>query len=216
MSVKHFVLIFAFILLSGTTSVSAQTSPLYFAGYLGLSTHNDQNFGSTDPERDGDVQIQNGLNFAGALGMRLSKNLRIEGELSYRSSDNEEIQFASTTGNLGGDTNAWIAMLSAYYDFDTKLIWNLEPYVGAGVGYGVFQGDFDDPTNTFSSTQTQEDYSLVWSVSGGLKYRPRSDLAYTMGYRYLDAGDLDFGNVDFEYSSHEFRLGMEWDLPVQY
>lgn len=194
---------------------SAQTSRIYFAGYLGLSSFNDQEFSAISPTTNGDIQVDNAVTFAGAMGLRLSRNLRIEAELSYRNANNDRIEYGSGGGELGGELSSWIGMATAYYDFDVKLPWNLEPYVGAGIGYGFFQGDFNDQTGGIAPV-SNEDYAILWNVAGGVKYRPRSDLAYTMGYRYIDSADLDFGNIDLDYSSHEFRIGLEYDLPVQY
>lgn len=194
---------------------SAQVSRLYFAGYMGLTTSDAMNFKNTTPARNGDVQMDNTMNFAGALGLRLTSKLRLEGEISYRSAENDQLDFSGGPSNAGasGDFNAWIGMANIYYDFDVP--WDIKPYVGAGIGIGSYEYTLTDGSSTIGAV-SDDQTSLVWNAAAGLKYRPRSDLAYTFGYRYLDGGDIEFNGIDLDYASHEFRIGLEWDLPPSY
>ena len=50
------------------SDAQAQTTRLYFGGYLGLPTFNDMDFGENSGS--GDLEVKNGLAFAGALGVR--------------------------------------------------------------------------------------------------------------------------------------------------
>ena len=191
----------------------AQTSRVYLAGYLGLNTFNDQKFTETSSARSGDLEIDNATRFAGALGIRLSRNLRVEGEISYRNGEINTMDISGVgTFAGGGELKSTMGMLNLYYDFDVP--WRVQPYIGAGVGFAWHNGEITDSSGLLSSSST-DDSGLVWNVGGGLKYRPRTDLAFTGSYRYLDAADLELGAYEVDYGSHEFRLGIEWDLPVR-
>lgn len=77
-------------------------------------------------------------------------------------------------------------------------------------GLSYFEGDL----RASSTGQSFDDsgYGLTYQAGAGLKYRPRDNLAYTFGYRYLDTLELDMGDMDIDYSSHEFRIGLEYNL----
>lgn len=190
----------------------AQVSRLYFAGYLGLNSINDVSFSHSGPDANGDFKFDNGTSFAGALGIRLTRNLRFEGEYSYSKSDLSSMDVSgSGTFDIGGEFSRKVMFANMYYDFD--LPWKVQPFVGGGLGFGWHSGEINDTSATLSNASA-DDAALMWNVGGGLKYRPRDDLAFTAGYRFIDSMDLDFGRYQTEYDAHEFRIGLEWDLPV--
>lgn len=199
--------------ISSISSAHAQTSRLYLAGYLGLNVFNNQEFTESTTSNAGEFQVDNSLSLAGALGMRLSRHIRLEGELSYR---NAEFSAADLTGigtfSSGGELKSTILFANAFYDFNTS--WPIEPYVGAGIGYGWHKGEINDGTGQLVNLSS-DDSGFMWNAAAGVKYRPRVDLAFTAGYRYLDSFNLEFGSYEIDYASHEFRLGMEWDLPLR-
>ncbi|MCC6598781.1 MAG: porin family protein [Alphaproteobacteria bacterium] len=190
----------------------AQTSRLYFAGYLGLNKLNDVGFTESTTASNGDLKFDNGSSFAGALGIRLTRGLRLEGEYSYSKSDLSSIDIGGL-GNfdIGGEFSRKIAFANLYYDFDVP--WKVQPFVGAGIGYGWHSGEVND-TSGMLSNASGDDAGLMWNFGGGIKYRPREDMAFTAGYRFVDSVGLDFGNYKTDYNAHEFRIGLEWDLPV--
>jgi len=195
-----------------STSAQAQTSRIYLAGYLGLNISTDQGFTESSTSNSGDLELDSSTSFAGALGMRLSNQLRIEGEFSYRSSDFSSTDISGVgTFAAGGELESTILFANAYYDFDVP--WIIQPYVGAGIGYGWHTGQISDSSGLLANASSDES-SFLWNAAAGVKYRPQDNMAFTAGYRYLDTfTDLQFGSYDLDYSSHEFRAGMEWDLP---
>lgn len=196
------------------TKAYAQTSRLYFSGYMGLNTHNQESFSESTVPTGGSLKVQNAFSFAGALGLRLTSQLRVEGEVSYRKADMDRIDFNAGGGDfeLGGDLKTWLVMLNGYYDFDFE--WDhIEPFISAGIGLARHNGNIA-PAGGPAPGGSGDDFGFAWQAGGGLKYRMNPGLAFTGGYRYLSTSDISLGSYDFGYSSHEIRLGVEYDLPV--
>ncbi len=179
----------------------AQSSRIYMAGYLGLSKLSDADMSS--PSVSGQARYDNNMSFAGALGLRLNYNLRIEAEASYASNN-----FARLDNiELGGDISRTSIMLNGYYDFDVP--WDIRPFLSAGIGMHRFKGDI---RSSSIANDTGDAAALGWSMGGGLKYRISDDMAITGSYRYLGSTNIDIGTYDIEYTNHEFRIGIEYDL----
>ncbi len=161
---------------------------------------------------NGDIEIKNGYNFGGALGVRLTKHIRFEGELSRAKSDISSIHYGGNEVNLGGELTLHNAMVNAYYDFDVP--WKLQPYIGAGLGIGWFEGEIN-AQNASAIDASDDAMALTWQLGTGVKYRVSPSFAFTGGYRYLDSMDLAFDTYDIDFSSHEFRIGLEYDFPIR-
>ena len=205
----------AFLIAGFCASAKAQTSRLYLAGYLGLNVSTNRGFAESSSSATGDLELDDSTSFAGALGMRLSHQLRVEGEFSYRSADFSSTDISGIgTFAAGGELESSMLMANVYYDFEMPS-WPVEPYVGGGIGYAWHTGNISDASGVLPNVSS-DDTSFVWNAAAGVKYRTRDDLAFSAGYRYLDTiSDLQFGSYDLDYASHEFRLGMEWDLPIR-
>lgn len=207
---------FAFALLMASpvfvSQAEAQTTRFYTAGYLGLNIPTEMEYDDTATFISGDYDLENGTVFAGALGFRFSKKFRIEGELSYRKTDNSSMTVSntSTVADIGGDLAATMAMLNFYYDFDSY--WkNVQPFIGAGLGYGTF--DLSLSNAPVNGSNRSDANAIVFAAGGGLKYRPRSDFAFVGSYRYLDTlNTLDFNGFEVDYGAHELLFGIEYDL----
>lgn len=195
-----------------TDMTHAQSSRLYFAGYLGLSTYPSIDFDDNDFNVQGEFEPDNTPTFAGALGLRLTRNFRMEAELSYRdaSFDDLDVSGVANPVDVTGELKSTIFLLNAYYDFDIRN-WRTQPYIGGGIGLAYHSGEITDPSNTTNSV-ADEQLGLAWNLGGGMKYRVSPRLAWTGGYRYLDSLDFEFENTDVDFSSHEFRIGLEYDL----
>jgi opacity protein-like surface antigen len=195
-------------------SAEAQTKRLYFAGYAGLSLNSDVDFSEPTTPSSGTYEADNSFNFAGALGLRFNRNFRMEAELSYRGSDIPAAN-VNGTGNvpLNGQLDSTVLLINGYYDFNIRD-WKTQPYVTAGLGVGRHAADITDP-GAFTQSVDDTTYNLMWNVGTGVKYRVKDNLAWTAGYRYLDGSDIDVGGTDLSFSSHEIRIGLEWDLAYE-
>jgi len=196
------------------SEAQAQSSRIYFAGYLGTTRFNDQPYTETSSGSSGEIKMQNATSFAGALGLRLSRQMRIEGELTYRKNDMSRITFDSgADADLGGELGSLFGLVNLYYDVPVPFRWDLKPFVSAGIGFGRHEGEFSDSSSTVPLI-SESASGLAWQLGTGFRYRVNRDLAFSLGYRYLGSSDLEFDTLDFEYSSHEMRVGLEYDLPV--
>lgn len=196
--------------LAPALQAAAQSSRLYFAGYLGLNTFSNQGYDNV-AGGGGEVSIDNAPMLAGALGVRLDRQARIEAEVSYRNAPFGRIAAGNgANGDLGGQIKTWALMLNGYYDFDFE--WDhIQPFVTVGLGVAHHEGEIDDVSG-ITGDASGRSLNLAWQAGTGLKYRVRDDLAFTGGYRYFGTTDLGLKDASIEYSSHEFRLGLEYDL----
>ena len=116
--------------------------------------------------------------------------------------------------NLQGDLRTWLLMLNLYYDFDFK--WkNITPFVTAGAGVAWHKGEFNDASGLASMPASDDATVPAWQLGGGVKYRFSPTLAFTGHYRYLGTSNVDIGSYDIDFSSHEFLMGLEYDIPVE-
>lgn len=202
-------------LLGFSTHAQAQSSRLYFAGYLGLNSYNNLNLSETTSSTKGNYTYDNTVSLAGALGLRLTPQWRIEGEISRRVSDFDTANL-NTVANvkLGGQTHTWLYLLNLYYDVDWQ--WkNFQPFLTAGLGLASHDVDFADTSGTMPDA-TGSSMGFAWSLGGGLKYRIQPNLALTGNYRYIGTNDIQVDSHDFGFSTHEIRLGVEYDLPTDW
>lgn len=205
-----FLGIFLLLLLLGTAA-QAQTKRIYFAGYMGLSKFDGFDLNDTSTPSVATADPESTLNFAGALGLRINRNFRMEAELSYRSADFNDVDVSGTGATaVNGDLSSSMLLLNGYYDFRFKG-WKTEPYVTAGLGVGYHSGSLTDASATTANFD-DHDFGLVWNAGAGVKYRVKPNFAWTLGYRYLDGSEIQLNDTDVDLSSHEVRVGMEWDL----
>lgn len=200
--------------LCAAAPAAAQTSRLYFAGYMGLNTFGELDFSEKTTPAAGNFEPKNAFSFAGALGLRIDNNWRVEAELSYRTADMGRVNYS--TGQsfaAGGQVSTYLAMANVYYDFD--LDWKkLTPYVTAGLGVAYHDAEIVS-NSAFGPSASDSDFGVAWQVGTGLKYRVADDMAFTGGYRYLGTTQMGIGGYDLDYSSHEIRVGLEYDLPIK-
>ncbi len=195
-----------------TNPAQAQSSRLYFAGYLGLNAFRDSGFNEKSTPASGDIKLQNTQSFGGALGLRLMPRWRVEGEVSYRKADMDSIDFSNAgTFALGGSMETWLWMINFYYDFDMK--WkNVKPFISFGGGLAFNDTEIED-TSGLVPDALGNTKDFAWQIGTGLRYKVNPGMAFTGNYRLLGTSDIEVGTYDFGYSTHEFRLGLEYDIP---
>ncbi len=208
----------AFVVLVGfvfcAIPAQAQTSRIYFTGYLGLNTFTDSDLSESTSGQSGDLELNNAFSLAGAMGLRLTPQWRLEGEISYRKADLDRIEVAAGSFEFGGDVNTWLYMLNIYYDVDFE--WkNFKPFLTAGLGFASHEAQLDRVAGLLPEA-TDDSIGFAWQLGGGLKYRVNPDLAISSNYRYIGTSDIEVDSYDVEYTTHEFRVGMEYDLPMDW
>ena len=201
-------------LLAATLPALAQSSRLYFASYLGLSLANDHDFATNDNiGAQGSASLSSAPSFAGALGLRLGDNFRVEEELSYRKPKFDHVgQFNGGDGDANGSLRAIYLLTNLYYDINLK--WHdIQPFISAGLGVAQLHGSLESGTPGFNSSGSST--NVAWQLGTGLKYRASPDLAFTGGYRYVGTSDADIGHSKLSFGDNEVRVGLEYDLPVR-
>ncbi len=172
-------------LLSAGTSAVADHSAMFQSKYLGLNLKTERkSFG-----------------FASALGLRLGKTTGLKANLT-----------SGNTGRPGLQTSGSKLVLTGFQNSNKD--WKLQPFVTAGVGIGYFDGKtIDASAQAFQNTDFEQT-GLIYQVGGGLQYKLDRDLALSGGYRFIGSEDIEFDNTETSYENHEFRLGIDYDLPI--
>lgn len=183
---------------------------VYFSGYLGLSLFPDTNYTESVTPVTGVVELKNANLMAGALGLRLSPEIDVEVELSYRKPDLVSITpDGGPVSDMGGEIRTTAAMINGYYNFDP--LWNVQPFLTGGAGIAFQSGEFDD-TAGVTVDSSDSDMGFAYQIGGGVKYKIRKELKFTTSYRYFGTTEMDFGTSRIDYGAHEFRLGVEYDF----
>jgi opacity protein-like surface antigen len=185
----------------------------YLAGYMGMNIYPELEYKHTTQNFEGDMEFDKGRDISGALGFRLTPNLRLEAELSDLRAEISGLTVNGNFAETGGSITSQMAMLNMYYDFDMNLK-NLRPFGGGGVGYAWHQGDIDSILG-FGTDISGESSGMVWNIGGGFRYPIGKDLALITAYRYIDGQDVKVDDFEIDYGAHEFRLGISWNLPFE-
>jgi opacity protein-like surface antigen len=182
----------AFAMVAGTAAASAQG--MYAGGNLGVNLTHDGEFAGTGIDTESDI----GYAILGYVGVDMG-SYRLEGELSYRSNDIDNI------GGLDFSPSSFTTtaiMGNALYDFDS---WSaFVPYIGAGIGIGF---------------STMEILGIDGDVTGfagqliaGGAYRMSETLELTVDYRLFTmlSPDYEFagGDIEQDYYNSTFMLGL--------
>lgn len=207
-----FVLVLFLAVHSGNTA-SAQTSRVYLAGYFGLNSSTSHDFSESSRPASGDLSLKNAPVLAGALGLRFTPALRFEAEISRRKTEMDRMDInGAGSYKLGGDLTSWLYMINGYYDID--LGWRkLMPFATAGIGIAVHDAEIIDDANV-AANGLDTSWGLALQLGSGLKYRIKDNMAFTGSYRFIGTTDMEVDSYEIGYSSHEIRLGIEYDLPV--
>jgi len=169
-------------LATGVITTNASAEGLYFGGFGAFASVNDlEDIGSG-------FSFSNGYMIGAVIGTELTENLRIEGELSYQTSEGECIgkcvdpDFDLTTLALLG--NAWV-------DFDAGN--GVKPYVGGGIGIANVSTD-----EGFSG---EDDTGLAYQLGLGARFGEARQ--FDIGYRYRS---VSIDDPDSDVTSHMLQF----------
>lgn len=167
-----------------------------------------------------------GLSVGTDLGYSSEWPVRVEGEYVYRGKA-EFSKGPSTVTWFDGsprvasqkfEITAHSLMVNAFYDFNTAT--SFTPYVGAGLGGAYLKTDYRASiVNGGPGTAgvSKSNWNLAWNIGGGVAFHLNENAALDFGYRYVDLGNADTGNInmlDFsgspkvDYTAHEFSIGL--------
>ncbi len=177
----------AAMLIFGATPAAAQN--FYVGGHGGLNYTHDGDSGSGET-----ITYEFfGYGIGVDVGIRIGSNLRLEAELTYRSSDLDAIDGVGVTAEMNSTT----LMVNALYDFNSES--GFTPYLGGGVG--VSDVDLEISTNTFGDTV------VALQLVAGVMFDLSPGLVMSVDYRLFGTDDLElgagagFGGVEYINSS---------------
>lgn len=167
-----------------------------------------------------------GLAVGTDLGYSSDWPVRVEGEYVYRGKA-EFSKGPKTVAGIGGGINtasqkfevkAHSLMVNAFYDFNTAS--SFTPYLGAGLGGAYLKTNYQTSMHngvSGSVSTSKTNWNLAWNVGGGLAFHLNENAALDFGYRYVDLGDAETGNINLlnfngsskvDYTAHEFSVGL--------
>lgn len=181
--------------------VYSNSSFSYEGWYLNLSIQSDfrEDSGATiNGSSIGDISHDTGYGFGSALGYSFFENqIRIEGEVSYRTADVGNTTSNGTMTN-SGEIDVYALMTNILYDVYNSS--NFIPYIGAGLGFGFIADDNDDDTQ------------LAYQFLIGTNYAIADGQMLNIGYRYFGMADPEIelatnNTLNFDFSSHLVEVG---------
>lgn len=146
---------------------------------------------------------------AGAnLGFK-SNNLRYEIEGTYIGAkpDKFNINGAPQTG-VNGRTYATSGMVNFYVDFDGFISPEIQPYVGAGIGYSYVNARLQATGPLMTSTFKDTNTVFAYQGKAGLSYNFAENYSLYLGYRYFATNKVRNWGKSFQ--AHAADLGLTY------
>jgi opacity protein-like surface antigen len=170
----------------------------------GLTSTRDSNV--SDAGFSGKIGLANGENFAGALGLNVTPNIRTEVELSYRHANLSDLTVNGRSASLGGNLATWGLLLNGYYDFMPESKFN--PWLSAGVGMARHNGTLDSVGSLGFSAVSASDGVFAYQLGAGADFNITKGTALFAGYRYFGTTAPSFEGLKASYGANEFRVGV--------
>ncbi len=146
----------------------------------------------------------------GAAGYYFLPKTRAEVSVGYTSQD---VLGASGGFAAAGDLNALTAFTSIYRDFTPFQ--NIRPFVGFGVGLARLTPDYT-LAGMGGAGPSDSDVKFAWQGTTGIAADLTDTVAIETRYRYISAGDYDFGpSGEGEFANHAFLAGLRYTLGGQ-
>lgn len=158
-------------------------------------TPEDTDFDPVVGTLDGD--LDEGLAFGAAAGYAVGNGLRLEGEVLHTRND------VPDGASIGlDDLEFRHTAVFANVLYDIPMEGPVQPYVGAGIGFG--SAIFDQDSEQYEETGT------AWQVRVGANYPVNETLTLDLGYRYVDMADWDasVGDLDLPDDSPDAGPGV--------
>lgn len=183
---------------------------LYLQFNGGLST-------TTDSDGPGEeIDFDEGFALSGAIGSRFGADdgnataFDLEFEVIYTDQD------ADDKGVLESVTDVTVfgGLVNGVFDF--SLAESFSVYAGGGIGASMLDiGTESDGLNDF---EDEDGPFLTWQLKGGLRFWASHNVAWNLGYRFLNIDDAeiddDLGGAEFDLQTqqHVLELGVRFQL----
>lgn len=129
------------------------------------------------------------------LGYRWCSGLHLEAEVAYRYNRGKRhhrgYYDTAFTNRRRGHRDVWAAMVNVLYDVNMfDLCWNIQPYVGVGIGYAHVRNErhnnFVYDTGYARHRNHKDDNQFAWQVIAGLAYPIACNIDLAVEYRFFD------------------------------
>ena len=128
-----------------------------------------------------DADFETGVLASVAAGSTSANGFSFEGEMIYFDSKIDTSAFDTFAGfDLNASVKSYVGMVNGMYAFDAG---RFSPYVGAGLGYGISEYEFDD--------ESEDDGGIAWQLRAGVTVPMSDTLTLDVGYRYLSLPEFE-------------------------
>jgi opacity protein-like surface antigen len=187
----------------GAANAFAAAPYVSFGGGVGFLADSDIT-GRGDVLTDSQLTFDTGYVVRGAIGVALSKSVRLEVEGFYNENDGDDANVHNIVA-IESDSitySAMGAMFNGYYDinFGSPFV----PYLSAGIGFANLEIELLD--------KTRDEDALAYAFGVGATYAFNQSFALDMGYRYFATDDVDFGDVSVDYQDHQLLFGAKFSF----
>jgi opacity protein-like surface antigen len=148
------------------------------------------------------ASYQTGYIIAGSLGYSLGCGIHLEGEYAYRRNVIKKIHFFGQGSSKHGhfQTSSYMANLLWDLPFRECAFWNIQPFIGAGIGY--------DSQRMHSSTSriifNQKWNHFSWQAMTGLAYTIFQNTKITLEYKFHQGGS--------HFNNHSLGVGLVYEF----
>ena len=215
-------LILCALALCGLLAATPAQAGDYIGGNISYTAPQDADFEYKNFPLVIESSYSDGVGFGLVFGKSYDNNLRIEGELGYRSNDLDSFNEEGESFAADGDISVFSFLFSTYYDLVNPS--RLTPYFGAGLGgaYANLDARLIDPALE-DLVFSDEALALTYQLGGGVACKITRELTLDLGYRFFSTANLKFkdqdntlvdidGNVlnsfETDYSAHNVSLGL--------
>jgi outer membrane protein OmpA-like peptidoglycan-associated protein/opacity protein-like surface antigen len=170
-------------------------------GY-GQTEEIDVSGGPAQAQLDADEEVWGNI----TLGRRLESGWRWELEVPYRQNEFED----SVSGGEGEVRNYGL-LVNLAYDFNPNGV--IQPYLGAGVGYGITDIDFSGSVGGVAFDVDDDSDGVIAQGMAGVAFRLSDSWVADLGYRYFwaDASDEFSGlNIEDDYRRHDGIVSLRY------
>lgn len=210
------------ILILPALSSAAQGKPGGYASvFLGVSLPDDTDVTTDLPDITyfDRLEFDPGVYVGGTAGYDFGI-IRLEGELSYRQNEMDNLTDRGTTGfnysGVDGDVGVFTVMGNLFMELQSDS--PITPYIGGGIGVATI---YISETSAYVDGILQPIYSndeesvFAYQVGGGLDIALNRQTSLDVGYRYFETEKAHF-NSDWEQSkslkmqSHNVAVGIRF------
>lgn len=157
------------------------------------------------------TRYQGGFDAGGNFGYK-SNPMRYEGEVFYLKTNIDHFYLNNTlqTGFSGYDDGVF-AMANVYYDVPTMNP-ILQPYLGAGIGYGWVQANLSATGPTAITSFKADNSTFAYQAMTGVTFNFAENYALNLGYKYIGTSNLSqFGDI---FQAHMINAGATYRFDI--